>query len=303
MPEDVLLLGQQVGHGVTGRDVGQKPERVLEIRQQAHVRIRKRRARAGLKVFHRLGRIPAADDVQPLLHVALVFELRQHTRARGLEKGVQIKLVKLPGAGDGHQLVRHLIGEQPHLRQRAIGIPLAGILGGELFFGALLVGVGPVENLFFDELAGGQRLERRAGKIQVSLGGDGQKLGFLFGQNREVFVHVFQAGGVFELRLFFGDRLLFTLEQFLGGLAPCAEVIFVEHDQIPLHLVQPLVIWLDVSGVVAAQQVLKRSEIDQRLLGGDLRRDRCPNCATDIASRRNPREIRDPSATHPPRRA
>jgi hypothetical protein len=34
-----------------------------------------------------------------------VFELRQHARARGLEKGVEIKLIELPGARYRHQLV------------------------------------------------------------------------------------------------------------------------------------------------------------------------------------------------------
>jgi hypothetical protein len=45
---------------------------------------------------------------------------------------------------------------------------------GEVFLGALLVGVGPVENLLLDELARGQRLERRAGEVEVGLGGDGR---------------------------------------------------------------------------------------------------------------------------------
>jgi hypothetical protein len=46
--------------------------------------------------------------------------------------------------------------------------------------GALLVGVGPVENLLFDELAGGQRLERGAGKIEIRACGDRQKFAFRF---------------------------------------------------------------------------------------------------------------------------
>jgi len=81
----------------------------------ARPRIRERPPRAGLEVFQRLGRIPAANDVQPLLHVALVFELGQHARARGLEEGVEVELIKLSGARDGHQFFRHLVGEQPHL--------------------------------------------------------------------------------------------------------------------------------------------------------------------------------------------
>ena len=88
----------------------------------------------------------------------------------------------------------------------------------------------------------------------------------------EILVHVFQAGGVFELGLLLGDCLFLALEQFLGRLAPRAEVVFVEDDQVPLHLVQPFVLGLDVPRVVAAQQVLEGTEIDEWLLGGDLRR-------------------------------
>ena len=175
VPEGVVLFGQQVRHRVARRDVGQKPERVLEVGQQAHVRIRERRPRAGLQALDGLRRVLAPDDVQPLLHVALVLELRRSRAGRG-EELVEVELVELPGARDRQQLVRHLVGQQPHLRQRAVGVPLAGVLRGELFLGALLVGVRPVEDLLFDELARGQRLERRAGEIEVRPRRDGQEL-------------------------------------------------------------------------------------------------------------------------------
>ena len=200
-----------------------------------------------LRLLDRLGRVPAADDVQPLLHVALVLELRVVARARRLEERVEVELVELAGAGDRQQLIRHLVGQQAHLRQRAVGIPLAGVLRGELFLGALFVGVRPVEDLLFDELARGQRLERRAGEVEVGLGRDGEELSLLLRKHTEVFVHLFQAGGVFELGLLLGDRVLLTLEQLLGGLAPCAEVVFVEDHEVPLHLVEPFVLGLDVA--------------------------------------------------------
>ena len=224
-------------------------------------------------------------------------------RARGREELVEVELVELPGARDRQQLVRHLVGEQAHLRQRAVGVPLAGVLGGELFLGALLVGVGPVEDLLFDELARGQRLERRAGEVEVGLGRDGQELGLLLREHAEVFVHILQPGGVFELGLLLGDRLFLALEQFLRGLAPRAEVVFVEDHEIPIHRVQPFVLGLDVPRRVAAQQILEGAEIDDRLLAVDLASDRCRSCARGTASRRSPRGIRGPSATHPPRRA
>jgi hypothetical protein len=100
----------------------------------------------------------ASDNVQPLLYVALVLELRALSRARSRKELVEVELVELPGARDRQQFVRHLVGKQTHLRQRTIRVPLAGVLGGELFLGALFVGVGPVEDLFFDELARRQRL-------------------------------------------------------------------------------------------------------------------------------------------------
>ena len=224
-------------------------------------------------------------------------------RARRREELVEVELVELPGARDRQQLVRHLVGEQAHLRQRAVGVPLAGVLGGELFLGALLVGVGPVEDLLFDELARGQRLERRAGEVEVGLGRDGQELGLLLRKLAEVFVHIFQAGGVFELGLLLGDRLVLALEQFLRGLAPRAEVVFVEDHEVPVHLVEPFVLRLDVARRVAAEQVLEGAEIDDRLLAVDLASDRCRSCARGTASRRSPRAIRGRSATHPRRRA
>ena len=148
---------------MAGRHVGQEPERVLEVGKQPDVRIGKRRARAGLEMLHRTGRIATTDDVQPLLHIALVFEFRQHPSPRRLEKRIEIKLVELSAARDGQQFLRHLIGEQAHLRQCAIGIALAGLFGGEGLFSPLLVGVGPVENLLLDEFPRGKSPERRAG--------------------------------------------------------------------------------------------------------------------------------------------
>jgi len=47
------------------------------------------------------------------------------------------------------------------------------VFGGELLFGALFVGVGPVENLLFDELARGEGAERCARQIEVGVGGNG----------------------------------------------------------------------------------------------------------------------------------
>jgi hypothetical protein len=66
------------------------------------------------------------------------------------------------------------------LRQGSIGVPLGGILGGKIFLGALFVGVGPIEDLFFDELACGQGLEWCAGEVEIGFGRDREELDFLF---------------------------------------------------------------------------------------------------------------------------
>jgi hypothetical protein len=207
----------------------------------------------------------------------------------GLEKGVEVELVELAAAGDRQQFVRHLIGQQPHLRQRAVGVPLPGCWRRSLL-GTLLVGVGPVEDLLLDELARRQRLERRAGEVEVGLGGDGQELGFLFREHGQVLVHVLQPACVFELGFLFRDSLFLALEQFLGRLAPRAEVVFVEHHEVPVHRVQPLVLGLDVAGRIAAEQVLERAEVDERLLAKPAS-GRCRTNATGTASHRNPRGI------------
>src|SRR5688572_15916377 len=103
---------------------------MLQVRQQAYVRIGEWRPRTRLEVFHRLWRVRAADDVQPFLHVALVRKLCLRPPALSLEEGVQVELVELTSARDGEQFVWHLIREQPHLRKCAVGVPLARVSRG-----------------------------------------------------------------------------------------------------------------------------------------------------------------------------
>jgi hypothetical protein len=110
-----------------------------------------------------------------------------------------------------------------------------------------------------------------AGKVKVGLGRDGQELSFFFRKNTEVFVHIFQPSGIFQLSFLFKDRLIFAFKQFFGGLTPSAKVVFVEDDEVPIHFVQPFVFGLDVACRVVAQQVLKGAKIDDRLLAVDLR--------------------------------
>jgi hypothetical protein len=69
-----------------------------------------------------------------------------------------------------------------------------------------------------------------------------------------------------------GDRVVLALEQFFRGLAPRAEVVFVEHHEVPVDGVEPLVLRLDVAGLVPAEQVLEGAEIDERPVGVGGRR-------------------------------
>src|SRR6185437_13760629 len=124
----------------------------------------------------------AANDVEPLLHIAFVLETCLLVVAGGLKEGVEVELVELAAACNGDQLVRHLVGEQTQLRQWAIGIALAGVACNELFLCTLLVSVRPVENLLLDKLARGERLEWRAGKVEVGFRRDGQELSLPCGQ-------------------------------------------------------------------------------------------------------------------------
>ena len=57
----------------------------------------------------------------------LCLKLRTPARASGGEELVEIEFIKLPGTGDRDQFIRHLVGEQPHLRQCAVGAALARI--------------------------------------------------------------------------------------------------------------------------------------------------------------------------------
>ena len=138
------------------------------------------------------------------------------------------------------------------------------MLLGPLLLGALLVGVGPVEDLLLDELAGREGLEWGAGEVEVGLGGDREELGLGFAELVKLLVEAFEVRVELCLQLLLGLSVVLALEEFLGAVTPSTEVILVENDQIPIGLVKPGVLGLDVAGLVPAQQVLKRPEVDQR---------------------------------------
>ena len=162
---------------------------MLQVGQQSHVGIWER-GLFRLQALNNLRRVLAPDNIQPFLYVGSVLELRALSCAHSCKELIEVELVELSGARDRQQFVRHLISKQTHLWQRTIRVPLAAVLGGEIFLGALFVRVGPVEDLFFDELACGQRLKRCAGKIEICLGRDGEEFYFLLREHGKVFVHV-----------------------------------------------------------------------------------------------------------------
>lgn len=59
--------------------------------------------------------------------------------------------------------------------------------------------------------------------------GDSQELGLAFREHAQVFAHHFESDGIFLTGLLLGDRRILDLEQVLRRLAPCTEVVFVEH--------------------------------------------------------------------------
>ena len=164
MIEDVLAFGQQVRHGMARCHVGQEPQGMREIGEQRRMAEGQHRfLRAHLElVGGGLGQ-RAADQIEPLLHVVLVFELRFGALADSGEEHVEIELVELSRAGHAGDGVGHLVGHEDHAGEGRIGVGLEWVRARPLLLGLLLVGVRPVEDLVLDELAAGQRAEGRAG--------------------------------------------------------------------------------------------------------------------------------------------
>ena len=92
------------------------------------------------------------------------------------------------------------------------------MLSRERLLRALLIGVGPIENLLFDELASLYLAEWRAGEVQISPSCNRQEVYFRFQQLlqiRRLFVDLFDFlfCGCLQQSFRPGNRLLFALEQ------------------------------------------------------------------------------------------
>ena len=163
------------------------------------------------------------------------------------EEHVQVKLVKLALFGNALDALRDLVCKHDHSRKSGVGIYAFTFPFG---LGPLFIGIGPVIDLLLDKLTGIQRTERRAGEIEVIGRGDRQPR-FIVGVT----------GIVFGKILFVG--ILVLLEQLLCAVLPCAEVVFIENDEIPVRGVDPFVIGLDAAGLlVYTEKILKRAEAD-----------------------------------------
>ena len=133
-------------------------------------------------------RIRTTDDVEPLLHFVLVLELCVFACARCGKELVQVELVKLATTSDGQKLFGHLIGQQPHFGQCTVRIPCTRMLLRKLLLRTLLIGIRPIEDLLFDELAAVESPEWRTRHVKVCSSLNRQEVLFIFRQFAKLFV-------------------------------------------------------------------------------------------------------------------
>ena len=221
MEEGVLALHEQVLHGEARCDVGQEPQGMAEHGKQSHVGKRHGRLIPELELVNRGRHVLAAHEVQPHLNIAFELKLRSIAFAFSGEEDVKVELVGIGVERNALNVLRHLVGEHDHARERRIGVgALGGLPGG---FRGLFVRVGPVEDLLLDELARVEGAERRARQEQEVLGDD-----------RQPGLVLFVAGDLDILV----DGLLVVLanrgEELARGVSPRAEVVLVEDDEVPV---------------------------------------------------------------------
>ncbi len=151
--------------------------------------------------------------------------------------------------------------------------------------GLLLVGVGPVEDLLLDELAGVERPEGRAREKEVVASHDGQVALVDLVSGVDV------ADPCVDVLLRVPLVLVLLLEERLGVLVPGAEVVLVEDDEVPVLLADPLVLGLDAPRPFASEEVLEGAEANDRaglvgrvVLLGDVRPARFLGPADELPS-------------------
>ena len=208
---------------------------------------------AQLQLIRRRGMMGAADQIQPFLDVFFMNKTGFIPFPFRLEEDVQVKFVELSPHSDLPDVLRHAVSEQHHARQGGIRVifPLPGSLG------ALLIGIRPAVNLFFNKLAGVQGAERRSGKVQVVVRSD-----------RQILFIADIAGVGFRGRGVVFFFLILHQEQSFGVFLPRPKVVFVKDNQIPVDFPHPFMLGLDAARfLIHPQKVLKGAEAHNRLSG------------------------------------
>ena len=172
------------------------------------------------------------------------------------EELVEVEAIHVPLLNHRAEVLRHLVGHHHHGGHLQVGTAHG-------LFPCLLVLIGPVEDLAFHELARGEGTERGAAEVEVVLARDGH-------------IAVIPGAPAFHVNTAFTHHLILfglpflglgipKVEQTFGVVVPRAEVVLVQHNQIPMDAVNPLVLGLDVSVAVSAEVVLERAEHHKRL--------------------------------------
>ena len=159
----------------------------------------------------------------------------------GRKEQIQVEFIELTLLSNTTNSVRNAVGHHDHSGQSGIGV--SGANPFSLSF--LLVRIRPVEYLFFDKLAAVDGAEGRAGKVQIVRGCDRQPA-FIDGIICFLFLVLFhvEVGILFVIRRF---------KELLGILTPCAEMVLIEDDQIPVDVVDKLILSLDAARIICAQ--------------------------------------------------
>ena len=231
--EDVVLLEQLLqclGRG----DAVEQPEGVADLVSQL------RRGERVLLVGRQA--VEELDDLGLVLEEPVVLGREELVE---VERVVDVRLVLVDSDALGQTVRDHprdLVGQQVERRQRRVRVLLAVVL--PLLAGGLLVLVRPVEDLVLVELAGGERLERRARQVQRPLALD-----------------------------------LVERDVGLGGVD--ALVGLVDHQQVPVELSDVLELVVRAAEVLRPLEVLQREELhDARVLVQMVEREGTPLLAS-----------------------
>ena len=195
----------------------------------------------------------SADKVKPLLNLVFIYKSCILALALCGEEYIEVKLVELSLHSYTPNFLGYLVGHENHSRQCKIRIPRTFPFG----FGALFIGICPVEYLFLDELTAVYRAERRTRKIEIVPRRNRQEC-FVAGISRFlelIFLNI-------EIRLGF---FIGIVEQLSRVLAPCAKMVLVKDYDIPVVRMDKLVLCLYTAVFVCAKQILKRTENNNRL--------------------------------------